>query len=296
MAVAVSDLGGRGPTMVLAHAAGFCGAVFAPLARHLAGDVRCVALDARGHGRSRLPPAVELDWPGLGADVLAVVDGLDLARPLAFGHSSGGTALLLAEQARPGTFAGVYCFEPVLLAADPERGAEIGARLAAGARRRRDVFPSREEAARHYAARPPLAGLAPEVLDAYVAAGLEEDGAGGVRLACRPEVEARVYETAGEHDAFDRLAEVACPVVVAYGGAGEWPPGLADALVRRLPAGRAEAVEGVGHFGPLERPGTVASSVRRFLDDLGSPAPAPAPGHGTVRSEGPVGDVRRETP
>ena len=272
--VAVHALGGAGPPLVLVHAAGFHGRVFAPLARHLAGDLACVAPDLRGHGDTVLQPGRALDWHGLAADVLAVVDGLGLARPFAFGHSSGATAVLLAEQARPGTFAAVYCFEPVLMEAGPPGTDGIGARLAAGARRRRDGFPSREEAYRHYAGRPPLSSLAPEALRAYVDHGFADDGRGGVTLKCRREVEAAVYESATAHDAVARLGEVACPVMVACGsGSDACPPGVAAGHAHRLSAGRAEIVPGVGHFGPLERPDVVAASVRDFLGHVGTAPP-----------------------
>lgn len=265
VAVAVLDLGGAGPPLVLAHAAGFHGAVFAPLAAALP-DLSCLALDGRGHGDTALPPGVALDWYGLAADVLAVVDGLGLERPFGFGHSSGGTTVLLAEQARPGTFAAVYCYEPVIIAADRPVGREESDRLAAAARRRRDSFASTDEALRHYAARPPLAALAPEARRAYVEHGFAPDGVGGVRLKCRPEVEASVYETAGAHDAWARLPEVACPVLVASGGESRgFVPEQAAVHAARLPRGATEVLEGLGHFGPLERPDLVAASVRRFL-------------------------------
>lgn len=264
--VAVHDFGGEGPALVMAHAAGFLGQVFSPLARELAGHFRCVAPDGRGHGDTRLPDGLALDWHGLAADVLAAVDGLGLDRPYAFGHSSGGAAVLLAEQARPGTFRAIYCFEPILIPTDPPVGNETGMWLAAKARRRRHTFPGREEALAHFSSKPPLDAATPAALRAYVEHGLEDDGAGAVRLKCRPEVEATVYETATAHDAFARLGEVACPVTVACGGltpgcTGERPFASED----RLPAGRGEVVPGVGHLGPLERPDVVAGFVRRAL-------------------------------
>ena len=264
--VATHDLGGAGPHLVLVHAAGLHGLVLAPMARGLCERFHCVSLDQRGHGDTALPPGREIDWYGLAADVLAVVDDLALPRPHGFGHSSGGTAVLLAEQARPGTFAALYCYEPILVAADPPLGRDDDNWLAAAARRRRTTFASRPEALRHFAATPPFDAFDPEVLRAYVDHGLEEDGEGGVRLKCRPQDEAAVYETATAHDAYGRLDQVTCPVVVACGSESEvCTPEQAGAHAARLPRGQVEVLDGLGHLGPLERPHQVASSVMELM-------------------------------
>lgn len=272
--IATHELGGQGEPLLMAHAAGLHGLVFAPLAHHLARDFRCVAFDGRGHGDSRLPAGTELDWQALAADVLAVVDGLALERPCGFGHSSGGTVVLMAEQARPGTFRAIYCYEPVIVPADPPLGRDHDSWLAAHARRRRTRFPSREEALRQYASKPPFDALDPEALRAYVEHGFEDAGDGGVRLKCRPEDEATVYETATAHDAYARLGDVTCPVMVACGADTDGcTPERAASHAGRLPGGRSEALAHVGHFGPLERPGRVAASVGRFFAEAGRPAP-----------------------
>lgn len=268
--IAAHDLGGGGAPLVLVHAAGLHGMVFEPLARELVADFRCVSFDERGHGDSLLPVGFDLDWHGLAADVLGVVDGLGLERPYGFGHSSGGTAVLMAEQARHGTFAAIYCFEPVIVPANPPLGRDDGNWLAALARRRRPTFASREEARVHYSTKPPLAALAPEALRAYVDHGFADLDGGGVVLKCRPEDEATVYETATAHDAYARFPEVTCPVMVACGSLTEaCTPDRAYELADRLPSGRAEVVAEVGHFGPLERPERVAASMRRFFAEAG---------------------------
>lgn len=269
-AVATHDLGGRGRSLVMVHAAGLHGLVLAPLARHLTGTFHCVSFDGRGHGDSALPPGRPLDWYGLAADVLAVVDGLALDRPYGFGHSSGGTAVLMAEQAQPGTFAAIYCYEPVLVAADPPLGRDDDNLLAARVRRRRTSFPSREEARRHFASKPPFDSMHPEALQAYVDHGFTTDGDDEgrlrLRLKCQPEDEATVYETATSHDAWARLPEVACPVAVACGSESDGcPPTQARAHAARLPRGRTEVLHRLGHLGPLERPDLVASSMAAFF-------------------------------
>jgi pimeloyl-ACP methyl ester carboxylesterase len=274
--LAVHELGGDGRPVLLCHATGFHGAVWEPLAKALPDGVARWAVDFRGHGASAVPPDHPLDWSGFRDDVLAVVDALDLGGGLVgVGHSMGGAALVLAEQARPGTFAGLWLFEPIV----PPSGyfpepADPDARpnpMSEAAARRRAEFPSRDAALANYASKPPLDRLRADALHAYVRHGfvpLTEDPAGPVRLACRPEDEARVFRRAPEHDAFDRLGEVGCPVVVACGEDHAGPRSFVPTIVEALPHGRLLEVAGLGHFGPLEAPDLVAQHVAAFIAEL----------------------------
>lgn len=261
--VAVHHLGGEGPPVVLAHATGFCGPVLAPLAAELASDFTCIALDLRGHGDSGLPADLRFDWAGFALDVQAVVDGLGLEAPLGFGHSCGGAALLLAEQGHRGLFEGLFCFEPIVLPPGPNL-AEGHNSLAAAARRRREAFPSRQAAYANFASKPPFASFDPGALRAYVDHGFAATGEGGVRLRCRREHEATMFEMSRRHDAFRHLGEVSCPVTVACGSESTTmgPPACAT-LASRLPMGHLEVLPGLGHLAPLEHPAAVAASAAR---------------------------------
>lgn len=261
--VAVHDHGGDGPPLLLVHAAGFHGRVWDPIAGALADAFHCLAPDLRCHGDSPLRPDDDLDWHGFAADLLAVVDELGLVGPLGVGHSSGATALLLAEQSRPGTFRALYCFEPVLVPADPPLGRDPDNWLGEGARRRRLTFPSRDEALRHYADKPPMCHFDPAVLRSYVDHGVRDTGDGTVALKCQPEDEARVYEMATAHDGFGRLAQVACPVILARGAGSDAAsaPQAAQLAGRLLQAETIELAD-LGHFGPLEDPARLARSIR----------------------------------
>lgn len=255
----VHELGGEGPTLLLAHATGFHGRCWAPVAARLPG-YRCVAPDLRGHGDSPTPYGHDFDWRGFADDILAVVDALD-DRPLfAAGHSKGGAALLLAEERRPGTFRALWCFEPVVFPSTtpPPRGANP---LADAARRRKPRFASLDEAFANYRAKPPFDVLPDESLRAYVEGGFATQPDGSVVLKCQPENEARVYEMGAQHDAYAHLGAVTCPVVIARGRVEPGPAMFADAIVARLPHGRLEVFDDLGHFAPLEDPDRVAHAV-----------------------------------
>ena len=262
------DLGGTGPDLVLVHATGFCAAVLSPMATELRRRFRCIALDLRAHGRSERPASGDFDWHFFANDVLAVTEHLGLESPAGFGHSCGGAALLLAEQARPGTFEALYCFEPVVLPAESLLAPSIeGNPLSRGALRRRSAFASREEALANFSTKSPFDTLHRDALCAYVDNGFADDPAGGISLRCRREDEAQVYAHSLSHDAFARLGCVQCPVTLACGAETDaiGPDSLA-LFAGRLGRSRTLALPALGHFGPLADPVTVAGSVCDSLE------------------------------
>ncbi|MGH9113073.1 MAG: alpha/beta fold hydrolase [Acidimicrobiales bacterium] len=266
--LALHDLGGDGPPVILCHPTGFLGMIWAPVATHLAGVAHAWAPDLRGHGDSTSPPSMDFDWRGMADDVLAVVDHLGLSDVCAAGHSMGGAALVLSEQRRPGTFSRLYLYEPILFPrAEGLPGSGGRNPLAEAARRRRSWFPDRQAAYDNFAAKPPLATFAPESLRAYVDHGFRDiPGGDAVELRCTPEVEALVFEQAVGPTAFDRLGQVRAPVTVAVGGDGSGPALVAPLVADALPNGHLERYPHLSHFGPMEDPAAVAAAIAAALD------------------------------
>jgi pimeloyl-ACP methyl ester carboxylesterase len=267
--VAVHELGGSGPTLLLAHATGFHGMVWTPVAARLSEHFRCVAFDERGHGDSDPAPDGDYDWNGFATDALAVIEALDLGDGLlAAGHSCGGALLLLAEERCPGTFSRLWAFEPVMIPAEGLATLPVPGEnpLAAGARRRRATFDSKQAAFDNYAGKPPFNALDPGALRAYVEHGFAEQPDGSVRLKCEPEDEARTYEMGMRHGAYDGLTKVECPVTVVCGAETDaFPEPIIRMIAERLPAGRPEVLPDLGHFGPLQDPAAVAASIEAAL-------------------------------
>jgi pimeloyl-ACP methyl ester carboxylesterase len=270
--LALHDLGGEGPPILLSHATGFHGCVLAPLAAELATDFHCWSLDYRGHGDSDVPPTDIGDWGRFGDDAVAVAEVLDLHGALGFGHSMGGAALLMAELARPGTFAGLVLFEPIAFPRNPDRP-EGPTPMVEAARRRRTVFADRDEAFANYAGKPPLNLLTPAALRAYVDHGFVDRPDGTVELKCDPEHEARIFEGGATQDLFDRLGGVQCPVLVLTGRHEDNPPGeLGPVVAGALPQGQVVTLDQLSHFGPMEDPAAVAAQIQAFARSLRTPA------------------------
>lgn len=267
--IAAYDFGGTGKALLLAHATGFHAHIWLPVVERLTDTFHCYGFDERGHGASPTPHNGDFDWHRFGDDALAVAAAFDLDRPLVAGHSAGGALLLLAEEDHPGSWQGVWSFEPVIPDVLRPEGAGADGRnpLSAGARKRRSKFASLEEAYANFASKPPFGHFDTATLHAYVDHGFDHDSSGGVSLACRPDDEAATYDMAFASRAWDRLGEVKIPIRVVCGDVStHLPAQLMNGVIERLPDGTLEVLEGLSHFGPMEDPATVAESIRRAFD------------------------------
>lgn len=100
--LAVHDLGGEGAELLLAHATGFHGRVWQPMADTLATRYHSWALDYRAHGDSSPPAHGAFSWGGFGHDTAAVADALGLHGVGGVGHSMGGAAVGDGRAGPPG--------------------------------------------------------------------------------------------------------------------------------------------------------------------------------------------------
>lgn len=256
---------GSGPPLLICHATGFHGLAYAPLASPLGQHFSVWAVDFRGHGRSTAPESGDFAWQGMADDVLACIDAIGTRSVVAVGHSMGGSAILLAELARPGSIDAAYMFEPIVFPSDLVAARAENA-LSGLARKRRRAFPSKQAAFERYASRPPLNKLRVDALAAYVEHGFVETDEGEVRLACEPEHEARTFDAADEIT-FDRLKPLALRLAVAA-GATEEDPGPADfaaTIAATVPGAVLRLHPELGHFGPLEAPDKIAAEIVDLL-------------------------------
>ncbi|MEX0846216.1 MAG: alpha/beta hydrolase [Ilumatobacteraceae bacterium] len=264
VSLAVHDLGGSGPTLLLSHATGFHGRCYLPVAHSLADRFHSIAFDYRGHGDT-LRPDGPVVWDRYGDDAVAMAQSFD--GPIAaFGHSMGGACLLMAAHRDPSLFSRLVVFEPIVFPPEGLRPGGGDSPLVAGARRRRASFPSYEAAIENYARKRPLGAFTPEALDAYVRYGFAPGEDGEVHLKCRPETEAATFETGGTHATWDDLPATTVPVLVVSGVVQEMQPShIAESIAERLPNATYLEVAAFDHFAPMTHPAEMAEVIADFL-------------------------------
>ena len=90
---------GDGPPVLLLHGLFGQARNFASLQRHLAENLRVIALDLRNHGAS--PHAPGMSYRTMAADVLETMTALDLPSCPIIGHSMGGKTAMAAALLAP---------------------------------------------------------------------------------------------------------------------------------------------------------------------------------------------------
>jgi pimeloyl-ACP methyl ester carboxylesterase len=269
------------PALVLVHATGFLAALWLPVAERLAERRRVVALDQRGHGESA-PSPDGYAFPSFADDLQALIEHLGLVSPAAAGHSSGGTTIAVHAARHPGVLSRAVLIEPILPRPDwftrPPDGRTPNS-LADGARKRRAVWASRDEALASYRTRPAFSTWRQDVLRLYVDEGLRDRPDGQVELKCPPEVEAQFFEAVARDNFWPALPALSCPTLLLWGGESHLHGrGLAQSAQEALPDARTVVVSDASHFLPQERPDEVARLIENFLDEEARPdAPVGTP-------------------
>ncbi|MBP6899815.1 MAG: alpha/beta hydrolase [Burkholderiaceae bacterium] len=262
------------PTLVFAHANGFPAGCYRQLfERWAAAGWHVLAPPMLGHD-----PAypVASNWARLRDQLVDFIAREAPGGAHLVGHSLGGLLSLMAACKRPELARGVVMLDsPVITgwrahSVQVLKGSGLMKRVSPGkiSRSRRHVWPSRDAAREHFAAKGKFARWAPGVLDDYLACGLvEPDGHSGdeVVLAFDRLVETRIYNTLPHHlGTMLRRHPLRCPLgFVAGTRSREIRQGGLDSA-RRLAGERFVWIEGT-HLYPMEKPAETAQQVLELL-------------------------------
>lgn len=252
--------------VVFSHANGFNALTYRTILQPVAGRMRILAYDLRGHGASDLPAVAEgrTDWDDYGDDLAALLRQLDLTGVVLAGHSMGATTSLLAAARAPERVAGLVLFEPVVMSREDRAQAQAGERpasaLVTDTLKRRDLFASKPAAVDNYQGRGAFRGWTPAMVADYVEAGFRPHAGGGVELACAKAWEVSNYASQA-HDTWGAFERVSCPIHILC---AEHASTSRLALLGGGLAGdhvRIDHIAGASHFLPMERPELVAEAL-----------------------------------
>lgn len=262
---AVWDWPGEDPPLLFAHATSFHGRCWDQVIRQFPAR-RCLAIEARGHGRSSRPNP-PYHWDAFGPDLLAVAEYLGVTGAIGIGHSMGGHTVTAVAALRPATFAALLLVDPTIREPEAYGTAPLDASFV---RKRRMRFSSPDEMFERYRGRPPFEDWKPEVLRDYCDFGLLPQG-DSFELACPPDVEASIYERSKEPGAnlHPLIPSVVQPVVVlraGYSGDRHFSTSPTDPnLASRFPCGRDVLLREHSHLIPMEGPELIAEHIRGLL-------------------------------
>lgn len=223
-------------------------ALWGPAAEQLAEQLRVVAWDLPGHGRS---PAASFRIPDLAAGVLALVDDIAPRRAVHYAGDSIGGAVglqLLLDAPQRLSSATLLC-----------TGATIGraedwAARAAAVRTSGTAAVVEASTQRWFA--PGFVERSPELVAALVDALRGTDD----------ESYAQACEALADFDVTERLGQIAAPVVAVAGSHDvATPPELLGRIASGVQQGRLVVLDGVGHLAPVEAPKAIVNLILNLL-------------------------------
>lgn len=237
------------PPLVLVNSLGTDLSMWAPQVGALSSGHRLIRYDTRGHGRSPAPPG-PYALADLGADLLALLDRLEVSRATVCGISMGGLTALWFAQHHPDRL------ERIVLA---NTAARIGTCEGWNERARAVRAGGTEAVANTVIERFLSAGFRerePEVTEQLRQrlVALDDDGYAACCLAL------------AQADARPGVTEVRTPALVIVGSADvATPPSDGRWLHRHLPDSRLVVLEGAGHLSSVEQPAAFNRAVLGFL-------------------------------
>ncbi|MEK6206435.1 MAG: alpha/beta hydrolase [Chloroflexota bacterium] len=244
---------GAGQPTLLLHGIGNYGRYWDLFADAIAGRLRLIAPDARGHGESGRPPDGYAP-SDFAADALAVLDRLGIDSAIVVGHSMGGLHSIGLGARHPERVRGL-----VIVDASPEplpAGAERAQRLLAGRPAR---LGDRAEARAYLERTSP--GYPDAVYENRLAFAFREEDGGLVWRSDPAALERIMSGRMPREDRWDALRSITSPTLVVHGTRSNvLSEDIARRMVQTLANGRLMELD-AGHNVPLDRPRDLADAV-----------------------------------
>ncbi|ABF92499.1 hydrolase, alpha/beta fold family [Myxococcus xanthus DK 1622] len=243
--------GGANPPVVLLHGLMGNGACWTPLARVLEGQFDVVMPDARGHGGSSTPHH-GYRYDDHANDVVGIIRGLELSRPVLLGHSMGGMTAAVVASRGTGGLRGLILVDPTFLS--PERQREVRDSDVADQHRWALGLHKSDLVAQARARNP---HRSPEIIDLLAEARLNTRlGAFDVLTPPNPEYR-------------DVMSAIGVPTLLVIGDRSPVVTlEMAMGLRSLNPRVRIEQVQNAAHGLPFDQPERLGAVVVQFLREL----------------------------
>ena len=246
---------GEAPAALLLHGIGNYARYWDFFADAIAGRLRLIATDARGHGESG-KPTNGYSPQDFVVDAIAVLDALAINRALIVGHSMGGTHAIRIAATHPERVERL-----VVVDAGPEpmpEGSERARRLSL---ERPERFEYADEALAYLRRTSP--GYSEEVYANRMRWLFREDAGDVVWRSSRSAL-ASIMSSASRGDLWEALGKIQCPVLVVRGTRSNvLSADVAQRMITTLAHGRLIELA-AGHNVALERPTELAQAVLEF--------------------------------
>lgn len=259
---------GEGRPVLLIHGITLNAELWSPQLHELAGDLRVLALDQRGHGRS-VAGDDGYSFDTLGRDVATVLTRLDLRDALVVGHSMGGMAALNFAVDHPDVLrervsglglvatAAARPVVPLLVPRATALGALIIDRLDAGKSVRSFRFSGNDLSL----------FLIRTVFGKDPSAAAIEQVRASIEATDEEAIQRLLAGILHDHDTTDRLGEVHVPAFVVVGSRDVLtPPLFARQMVDNLPDAELTVLPQAGHQLMQERPDDIARLIRDLAE------------------------------
>jgi len=245
--------GGDKPPVVLLHGLIGNGASWTLLARALEGEFDVVMPDARGHGGSSAPDH-GYRYDDHANDVVGLIRGLELARPVLLGHSMGGMTAAVVATRGGGLLRGLVLIDPTFLT--PERQREVHDSDVAD-QHRRILGLSRAELVAEIGARHPRRSS--EIVE-LLAEARQNTRLPAFAVLAPPNPAYR-----------DVVSAIDVPSLLVIGDSPVVTLEMATELRARNPRIRIDQILDAGHGLPFDQPERLGEVVAAFLRDLAWP-------------------------
>lgn len=255
--IAVLEYGDRENTpIVFIHGFPFNSTMWSQQIKALKGEYYCVAYDIRGLGET--PPGEgQFTIEMFVDDLFAVIDGLDLGKPVIVGFSMGGYIALRAMEREPDRFSALILCD-TKAEADDDAG-----RL----KRANAINLINKEGVEQFASdfvpmafSNDAAQTIPDIYDTFLERAKTESSIG---------VKGCLLAMAARTDTTHILGSIQIPTLLLVGELDTLtPPEIMRQMQEKISGSEMLTIPGAGHMAPIENPEVVTQAIEEFVQKL----------------------------